>query len=970
MSQKFSIIALLLCTTASAPALAQNATATAAPATAAQPSAADAADVVVTGVRQSLRTSTAIKRNAAEVVDSISSEDIGKLPDLNVAETLTRVPGVQAYRFGGEAASPTGVGSGLTIRGLTGQTASRVDGRAYFTAGQREFNVEGASPGMVAGIDVYKNPSADHIEGAIGGLVNIRTRQPLDFKGTTATVAVGGHYNDFGKKLTPDVFAMGSTRWKAGDGEIGFLIAGNYSKTFNRGDNNPANGGSSFKRVIAANSAEYVGNSAYNQAYAGRSDVSVLVPVSDPTKLTSAQRAGVISAITETNNANQEDYMRTRKGLSTAFQWRPSDQLEFYINGTYNDYLYHQRYRFLNTADSAYVQNLATVPFNLDEILANRNSNGGSDDVLAAARLAGGTFLNSGMSTTGGEEHRRYQTGIVATGFKWKPTDRLDVNFDFSYIKAKQYQDNRSVTLLAKSGLSWNITRDLVNNPHQLTIAGPDLGNPANWVFGQYSNGTNQVWRDNGVAAALDLKYRFDSAFLKDIKVGARYATQRDHYNNYSYSGKNLTTNGLSLAADQSNAIAVTSMQDLTESSPTNFQLGQAGYSGGFLVYSPDNLTGNQARDRFSAAGIPANDALPENLLNRRFFSEKTYAGYIVGDFGLFNDFITGNAGVRVVKTDTFVRAQVTDTTGTTPVIRPNSSNSSYTNVLPTVNIKAQLTDRAVLRLGYGKGITRPDLGALNPTIVVNTTNGTGGVGNADLKPQKANSYDLSLEYYQSSVNYAAVNFFYKSIDGFFSGISTCQTVPTAAPYSGIVPNSCSNGQYFVTQTVNAAHGSAKGVEATVQTFFDYPFMPDFLHKFGASGSFTYADTKNPLVLNGIRVVTPQPLTSKYNYTVSGFFDNGTISARLVYTWRSPSVLFGISANPMDGRYIKAYGLLDASVTVKLPQNLSLALTVANITNNAPDRYVGEPALATGIQRQHFVNGRNFGATLRYTFGG
>ena len=971
MNTKISTIAVLLCTTAVTPAFAQNADApVAAAASQSQPTADQAAEIVVTGVRQSLKTSTAVKRNAPEVVDSISSDDIGKLPDLNVAETLTRVPGVQAYRFGGEAASPVGQGSGLTIRGLTGQTASRVDGRAYFTAGQREFNVEGASPGTVAGIDVYKNPTADHLEGAIGGLVDIRTRQPLDFKGTTVTVALGGHYNDLGKKLTPDVFLLGSSRWKAGDGEMGFLISGNYSKSFNRGDNDPANGGLNLRRAIAANSAEYVGNAAYNQAYAGRSDVSVLVPVADPSTLSAAQRANVISAVAETNNNNEEDYMRTRMGVSAAFQWKPSPQLEFYVNGTYNDYLYHQRYRFLNTADSAYVQNLVTIPFTIDEALANRNSNGGSNDVLANARLGGGTFLNSGLSTTGGEEHHRYQTGIVATGFKWKPTDHLDANFDFSYIKARQIQDNRSVTLLPKAGETWSITRDLTTKVPQLSIAGPDLTSPATWVYGQYSNSTNQVFNDNGVSVALDLKYRFDDSFLKDIKFGGRFATQRDHYKNYSYGGKYLTTNGLALTANQSNAIPVTSAPDVVEFSPDNFQNGQAGYSGGYLVYSPDGLTGNQVRDRFTAAGIPANDAIPENLLNRRYFSEKTYAGYAVADFGFFDDFITGNAGVRVVKTDTFVRAEVTDLTGPTPVIRPNSTNSSYTDVLPTVNLKAQITDRAIIRLGYGKGLTRPDLSSLNPTIIVNPTNGTGSVGNPNLKPQRADSYDVSFEYYQSPVNYAAVDFFYKRIDGFFSGISTCQTVPTAPAYTQIVPNSCTGGQYFVTQTINAQRGSAKGVEATVQTFFDYPFVPNFLHQFGASGTFTYADTKNPLVLNGIRTITPQPLTSKYNYSLQGFFDNGTISARVVYTWRSPSVLFGISANPIDGRYIKAYGLLDASVTVKLPVGLSLALSVANITNNAADRYVGEPALATRILRQHFVNGRNFGATLRYTFGG
>lgn len=969
MRTTISTIAVLLCTTAGAPAFGQTTQAPDAPAD--QPSAsADTPEIVITGMRQSLKSSTAIKRNATEVVDSISADDIGKLPDLNVAQTLSRVPGVQAYRFGGEAASPGGVGSGLTIRGLTGQTGSRVDGRAYFTAGQREFNVEGASPGTVAGIDVYKNPSAEHIEGAIGGLVDIRTRKPLDFKGTTATVALGGHYSDLGKKVTPDVFLLGSSRWKVGDGEMGLLVSGSFSKTFNRGDNDPANGGASFRRVIAANSAEYVGNPAYNQTYAGRSDVSVLVPVADPTTLTAAQRASVISAVGQTNGANEEDYMRTRKGLSAAFQWRVNSRLEFYVDGTYNDYLYHQRYRFLNPADSAYVQNLVTVPFSVTEELANRNANGGDNAVLASSRLGGGTFLNSGFSTTGGEEHHRYQTGIIAAGLKWKATDNLDVDLDLSYIKAKQLQDNRAVILQAKSGLAWDITRNLTTPVSQLTIAGPDLASPANWVFGQYNNGTNQIWRDNGISAALDLKYHFDGGFLKVVKFGARYGTQRDHYTNYSFNGKNLTTNGLVLAANQSNAIAVTSMPNLVETSPRNFQEGQAGYSGGFLVYRPDLLTGDQVRGSFAAAGIPLDAALPENLLNRRFFSDKTYAGYVVADFGLFGDVVTGNAGVRVVRTSTDVVAQVADTSGGTTVIRPNPSSSSYTDVLPSVNLKAQLTDKLIARLGYGKGITRPDLGSLNPTIIVNPANGTGSLGNSNLKPQRADSYDISLEYYQSPVNYASVDFFYKRIDGFFSGVSSCQTVPTAPAYNQIVPNGCTGGQYFLTQTVNAQRGTAKGVEVAVQTFFDYPFVPTFLHKFGASGSFTYADTKNPLILNGVRTITPQPLTSKYNYTLSGFFDNGKLSARVVYTWRSEAVLFGISANPLDGRYFKAYGQLDASVTLKLPAGLSLALTASNLTNEAPDRYAGEPALATGILRQHFVSGRNFGATLRYTFGG
>eukprot|EP01032_Pedospumella_encystans_P035158 gene35158-39768_t len=205
--------------------------------------------VVVTGSRASARSSVAIKRDTMEVVDSITAEDIGKLPDLNVAETLTRIPGVQGYRYGGEGASPVGAGSGLTIRGLSNQTASQINGRSFNTAGGREFNIESAIPGMIAGVDVYKNPSAEHIEGGIGGLVNIRNRNPSDFKGPTVAASISVRNNDLAKKTDPRVgFMVSNTN---ADRTLGFLVSGAYSKrqvleegfSTVRWDNGPSSGG-------------------------------------------------------------------------------------------------------------------------------------------------------------------------------------------------------------------------------------------------------------------------------------------------------------------------------------------------------------------------------------------------------------------------------------------------------------------------------------------------------------------------------------------------------------------------------------------------------------------------------------------------------------------------------------------------------------------------------------------------------
>lgn len=956
----------LLCTTAALPAWAQDAAE--APATS-QDDAAEGDAIVVTGIRESLQSSAQRKKNTNEVMDTISAEDIGKLPDNNVAATLSRVPGVQAYRFGGETASPVGQGSGLTIRGLSGQTSSQVDGRAFITAGGREFNVEGASPGLVAGIDVYKNPSAEHIEGGIGGLINIRTRRPLDFAGTVVSGSIGGRFNDLGKKLQPELFLLGSSQWDVGDGEMGLLLAGSFSRSFNRGDNNPAGGGTSIHRAIRADSAEYASLN-LNPAYAGRSDVTYLAAVSNPLALSAADRANLVSTVTEGHNVFQEDYLRTRKGLAGSLQYKPTPSLEFYVDGNYTYYQYHQNYRFLNISNSRYVQNAATIPFTIDEMLANRNSNGGTNELLSGTRLASGTFLGSTAASIGGDERSNYTSYLLAGGAKWQVSDEFDVHFDYSYVKADRSTDNRSVTATSRAGLGWDVTRDLTTKPAQLGISGPDLSSPANWVFNNYSNGNNQAWDDNSGAAALDLRYRPRDSFIKALKVGARYSVLESRYRNWSF-GRNLTTDGALLAPNQSNAIAVLPYADMFETSPTNFMNGQMGYSGGYLTFSPDALLGDNVRARFPNAGILPEDSLAENLLSRRYIRERTYAVYGAADFAFLDDRIQGNIGVRAVRAEGFARAMVNSQASPTApiVIIPNETDSSRWDVLPSANLSWRITPNTILRLGYGKGITRASTDALNPAISVNTATGTGNKGNPDLGPQKADNFDISLEHYFSPVNYAAVALFYKDVKGFFSGISQCETVSTYPAYTGTTVNNCTGGQYYINQTVNAQNGWAKGFEISGQTFFDYDFMPKFLHNFGVSGSFTYVDTKNPLILNGMLVDTPQPFTSKYNWTASGFYEDDFLTARLVYTYRSESILFGVAGNPIDGRYIRPFGLLDASVSFKLLPELTLSLNAENLTRAAADRFVGEPGMMTGIERQHFYNGRNFSAALRFRFG-
>jgi iron complex outermembrane receptor protein len=147
--------------------------------------------------------------------------------------------------------------------------------------------------------------------------------------------------------------------------------------------------------------------------------------------------------------------------------------------------------------------------------------------------------------------------------------------------------------------------------------------------------------------------------------------------------------------------------------------------------------------------------------------------------------------------------------------------------------------------------------------------------------------------------------------------------------------------------------------------------LPGIWSNFGAQASYSYVDTENPVrfTTNGPLVDVPQAFQSKNSYTIAGLYEDDRFSARLVYTYRSDFVLFGVAANPIDGRYVEGYGIYDFSLGYDFGDNVSLSASISNLTNEAPDRYVGEPgSYATDFERQHYMNGRIFGLGVRYKF--
>lgn len=183
-------------------------------------------EIVVTAQRASIMSAQAIKRDADQIVDSIVATDMGKLPDRSVTEALQRIPGVSITHFK-ELNDPehfSAEGSGVMVRGLT-MVRSELNGRDSFTAdGGRALSFQDVPPELLQRVDVYKNQSADLVEGGIGGSVNLITKKPFDYESVELALTTEGNYGDFVDEISPSISALFSNRWETGEGEIGVLL--------------------------------------------------------------------------------------------------------------------------------------------------------------------------------------------------------------------------------------------------------------------------------------------------------------------------------------------------------------------------------------------------------------------------------------------------------------------------------------------------------------------------------------------------------------------------------------------------------------------------------------------------------------------------------------------------------------------------------------------------------------------------
>ncbi|MBB4597024.1 TonB-dependent receptor [Xanthomonas arboricola] len=916
-------------------------------------SAVDLDTVEVRGVRASLIKSQVIKRDASQIVDSVSAEDIGALPDRSVTETLQRVSGVTIDHFAARSDPDhfSAEGSGVMIRGLT-QVRGELNGRDIFSAASgRGLSFEDVPAELMAGVDVYKNPSAEIIEGGLGGTVNLRTRMPFDNPGRIVGGNVDYNYGDMSKKYKPSASFLFSDRWNTGIGEMGFMIDVAHSELATRSD------GIQVEPYVRRTDEAVLAGS-------GRSEV--FVP------------GGV--------NWRQLDFERKRDGIAAAFQWKPSDATEIYAQFLRSRYEmnWQERAAFFNDSNNSITPAPGTT-FDYDD----RGAFLRGSPVSSSWR---GVLTGDGVrfNTDNRYSEQRTTTTDMSVGFSHFFNDNLQIKGDMQLVESENEQLDFTVfSATYLPGLSYDVSGKYPS----VQIANPGFTqDPSNyfWAAAMDHLGKN---RGRQLSTRVDLEYTFDdSSWLRFARFGMR-ATDRNQINKNSGYNWGVISDNWAAIPGTSNGLANMSEFMTDQSSLFTFSdFFRGGVNVPTTLVVPNSSLVNNYRSAsqmiqqivaLRGYGWAPDTYQPQDTNRQHERTQAAYAALYFGNDEAWGVPVDGNIGIRVVQTKTqaegFGQFQNLAGLNVSPELQArytgqyfeNNSQGSYTNVLPSLNLRLRFTDSLQWRFAASKAMARPDYTQLQPYVLLNVetndagqaTDFVGTAGNPNLKPMVANQFDTALEWYFDTSDMLYATLFYKKVKDYFS------TQTRSEIYD--------NRPWLVTRPYNMDEGTIRGAELGYTQFFDQ--LPGWLSGFGVNANFTFVDSQggantatDPYTNTTVTgVELPLEGLSRRSYNLAGIYEKGPLSLRLAYNWRSRYLLTTSDASTRLPTWADDYGQLDGSFFYRFNEHLQLGVQANNLTNTVtkvlmgPTSYEGgevDPRLYT---RSSFVNDRRYSLVLR-----
>jgi iron complex outermembrane receptor protein len=816
--------------------------------------AAPQEDIVVTGLRRSLQSAQNFKRNSPAIVDAIVAQDIGKLPDIAASDSLARVVGVQVERRVGEAGR-------VLVRGLE-QYPTTYNGRDIFTAEARRVAIQDFPAGGVGALEVYKSTTADQIEGGLAGLVNVRARRPFDFQGFQIAGEIRADHTTQAQAITPNGNLLITNRFDTGIGEMGALVNVSYTQLEYR-DSARYDGG------IGLSSA----TNAAGPAFRRPNNVGVFYNSGD----------------------------RRRPSVNGAFQWRPTEEIEFTIDGLYQGFRRKVSDRNLNIdVGEGTFSNILFRP--------GTNAAGEQEAQSLTSSNVPSPFSFQGATR---EKTDTYQVGANLT----YTTDRLRVSLDAARTDTKFDLSVYSVdTILAGRqvvDVNFDVPRE--DGGAEFFIRNVELNDPRNWLFTGFFD-RRLIARGDDYQLRGDVNFKpGEGSFITSLDVGVRYSDRNGDFRNGERFGGPVTP-GQTLA-------------DL----PLDLTSNIGGFKGSDVQSQRTWVrpTYNSIRSNIeflrTATGQPV--TAPAFFQDQTFdANEKILAGYAQlkyeVDLGVRID---GVLGVRVARTDVTLRGNDLVNQPTGPAIFvPRTDSNEFTDYLPTGNIRLRFTDDLQLRGSVNKTRTLPNFSDLNPALFIDPSVGANGFrngrgGNIDLDPFESWNYDLILEYYFGRTGTFTAGLFRKDVSGFIQRRAITFTDPSIGPET-----------FQITVPINEDDIRLQGAEAQFTAFADFDGLPRWAQGFGIQVNGTYIDQKakgDALPIAGV---------SKYSYNLVGLYEQGPISLRLAYNWRSKFTALDFPDPTLTTRAIDR---LDFSANLTPIENVTLTFNAVNILG-APFRNV------------------------------
>ncbi|TFW13795.1 TonB-dependent receptor [Duganella callida] len=931
--------------------------------------------VVVSGIRKSYADAVNMKRDTLEITDSISSDGLGRFPDLNVGEAIQRIPGVQINR---EAGSRNAT---INLRGLPGTFAlTTINGMSFAQPVLNGSTPLGAfNSDIFSAVTVLKSPTAAEQPGGLSGNIDLRITSALQRK-DGGGITVGDEYDELGRLSTPNATASWNKHF--GKDVAVFGVVAYKKENFRRDSTQIQDYDQLSASSLGITQAEF--DKRYPKSeYAN----GILIP----------------GQIRQTVTANTGDTWSSALGAG----WRVNSETRLNLTGYYSDRKLGSSNQYLN-----YIDPTTNSPIsNLGPIFTIDAANG------KQAMINSYDYANASITDSLRSAPQRQRTHGLMADVDWEDDD-WHFNGAISSSRAENRSDQLEIDIVQSArtlpgsngtyGHYYSGGSDLADSILTLFTPtdshinpGPYDQRPGTSVTQARNNGNDRfgVTGTNGRALTsvdsvqASMERSFEQGFFKSVKLGLR-AEQ----NEFVSSGTRNTAQGINFAAIQP-SLAITNPYVST------FADGYIpGYTRNWVAVdipsvlkavTPVTLLPGQTLTQY---GLVNNDADPGFSSYNFSVKNKIASAYVSSIWGtdLFGIPVKGNLGGRYETTrETVDSVDTSNKTvsipGGTKVVTtktPRQFEQNYHNFLPSLVAKADLSEKLALRAAAYRTFVRPQPRDITPsTVVTEPAQGTATptynvvLGSADLKPYTANSFDLALEWYNRPNGLVALTVFQKDVKGLVGPVRDinrlCPADATALGlgHLSVVGSNCLSdilvnvgtdqapslqpARVVISGQANQQKIKVNGVEFNIQQNLDW--LPWPWNNLGGGFNYAYTTIKgknddgSPATLPGV---------SRNNYNLISYYETKTWGVRAVYNYRDDYDLAAGGTFNGAARSVKARGQLDMSASYTFAGNYKISFDAFNMTNAVREEYEGSILKPRRLD----VDGRTYQVKLSATF--